>query len=255
MTKEFSRCILDAFGLPREAIVDQRIPKKLITEHGTSSAVDRRNVSEGIEEVRWLAVIKPINTAVSTFVDAARDYSEISILSALLKPDAHITRLEDIIHRAIPYPIFLILHQSDEAKISLGHKRRSLNENGAFVLDGSISSLTLGSEYSEGAIQSFLGSLSVAKSPQKNLWAIYEMWLDAFNSLRASKITGEYVVSLTTEQAVERATAISEYETLEKEIKKMRAIAVKERQLAKQVELNLAVKELEFRLHSLKKKL
>ena len=51
--------LLDALGLPAGAIVDQRVPKKLLVEHGAPTAADRRQINEGIEEVRWIAALKP----------------------------------------------------------------------------------------------------------------------------------------------------------------------------------------------------
>lgn len=255
MTSDLTRNILDALGLPAEAMVNQRIPKKLIIEHGTSSSSDRRNVTDGIEEVRWLAVIKPTNSGISSFVDEVRDYSEISVLSALLKPTAKNTRLDEIIHRSIPYPILLITSINDNAMISLAHKRRSLNEKCAFVIDGKILSLTLGSDVPKDVMHSFFQSLSVAKVQERNLFSLFEMWRNSFISLMASQVTGEFTSSTTNDGARGRATAVADYEALGSEIKRKRAIAAKERQLSKQVELNLEIKDLEARLNSVKEKL
>ena len=47
--------VIAALGLPAEARVDQRVPKKLLVENGAPTAADKRQINDGIEELLWLA--------------------------------------------------------------------------------------------------------------------------------------------------------------------------------------------------------
>ena len=56
--------VLDALALPANAKVEQRIPKKLLVEQGAPTAADKRQIQDGIEELQWVAALKPTNIAV-----------------------------------------------------------------------------------------------------------------------------------------------------------------------------------------------
>ena len=136
--------LIVALDLPASTRVDQRVPKKLLVENGAPTVADKRRINEGIEEVHWLAALKPTTIGVPEFRDAAREYLEIAVLSAVLRADAQANRLAELIHRAVPYPVFLIASQGDALALSLAHKRWSQGEAGATVLDGALVVADLG---------------------------------------------------------------------------------------------------------------
>jgi len=86
---------LSALSLPANAMVEQRIPKKLLVEQGAPTATDKRQIQDGIEELQWVAALKPTNIAVPTFRDAEREYLEIAVLTAARAntPNARICRI------------------------------------------------------------------------------------------------------------------------------------------------------------------
>ena len=47
-----------------DARVDQRVPKKLLLEHGAPTAADKRQINDGIEELLWVAALKPTTIGV-----------------------------------------------------------------------------------------------------------------------------------------------------------------------------------------------
>ena len=72
------------------------------------TASDRKQIQEGIEELMWLAALKPATIGVPEFRDEEREYLEIAVLAAELRPTAKAARLAELIHRAIPYPVLLV---------------------------------------------------------------------------------------------------------------------------------------------------
>ena len=56
-----------ALELPSGCRVDQRVPKKLLTEQGAPTAADKRLIQDGVEEVIWVAALKPVNIGVPAF--------------------------------------------------------------------------------------------------------------------------------------------------------------------------------------------
>jgi hypothetical protein len=127
--------VIDALAIPREALVDRRVPKKLLLEQGAPTAADKRQVQDGIEEITWVAALKPINIGVPAFRDAVREYLEIAVLTVALRSTAKPPRLIELIHRAIPYPLVLVTEHRDAVTLSLAHKRWSQGEAGKVVIE------------------------------------------------------------------------------------------------------------------------
>src|ERR1700684_2535597 len=117
--------VIGALALPPDACVEQRVPKKLLLEQGLPSAADKRQIQEGLEELFWVAALKPTNIAVPAFRDDVREYLEIAVLTVMLRSSAKPMRLIELIHRAIPYPVVLVTAQGGAVSLSLAHKRWS----------------------------------------------------------------------------------------------------------------------------------
>ena len=124
---------------PPERRVDQRVPKKLLLENGAPTAADKRQINDGIEELLWLAALKPTTIGVPAFRDDVREYLEIAVLHLTLRAGAKATRLD----RADPPRHSLSGAAADRAgadgaSLSAAHKRWSQGEAGKTVLDGDV---------------------------------------------------------------------------------------------------------------------
>ncbi len=113
--------VIAALALPPETRVDKRVPKKLLVEQGAPTASDKRQIQDGIEELTWIAALKPSNIGVPAYRDDVREYLEIAVLMAELRTTAKAGRLKELIHRAIPYPVVLLAAQRKTISLSLAH--------------------------------------------------------------------------------------------------------------------------------------
>ncbi|MBF0611171.1 MAG: DUF4391 domain-containing protein, partial [Magnetococcales bacterium] len=193
--------ILKALALPAETRVEQRVPKKLLLEHGAPTAADKRKIQEGIEELHWLASLKPIHCPTPAYQDEIREYLEIAVVSVTLRQQERGgQRLLTLIHRAIPYPLLLIAVCGSELSLSLAHKRFSQGETGKVVLDeGGILQVNVVEDHPMD--QEFLSAMNTAGQPAKNLFVLYQGWVHRFEALLASRITSCFVLPATEEQA------------------------------------------------------
>lgn len=252
--------VVAALCLPDSARVDQRVPKKLLLENGAPTASDKRLITDAIEEIQWLAALKPNTIGVPSYRDAQREYLEVTVLGLTLRgtvKPASLARLAELMHRAVPYPVLLLV-QGQALTLSLAHKRWAQNEAGKVVLDGDpvLASLPHATEDTaavEDAIapeieRAFVQSLSIARQPQTTLHALYQGWMERVWALQAARLTGTYQADTTPEQAAARWQALADCERLENEIGRLRAQATKEKQLARQVELNLTLKRIQAEL-------
>lgn len=234
--------VIAALDLPPGARVDRRVPKTLLVEHGAPTAADKRRINEGIEGVQWVATLKPTTIGVPAFRDEVREYLEIAVLSVVLRTEAKTERLAELIHRAVPYPVFLLVAEGTRLTLSLAHKRRSQGEVGATVLDGEPVAATLTDSEPGGRQSSFHEALSLARQPRADLYLLYQGWIDTLLALLAARVTGLFAVATSPGQAATRREALRECARLDTEIARLRAAATKEKQVPRQVALNLELK-------------
>ncbi|MBF0111018.1 MAG: DUF4391 domain-containing protein [Magnetococcales bacterium] len=236
--------LLEALSLPPEVRVDRRVAKKLLLEQGAPTVADKRIIQDGVEDLHWIAALKPTNIGVPAFRDETRDYGEIAVLTVVLRPAAK-ARLLELIHRAIPYPVFLVSSQGKTVTLTLAHKRFSQGEAGKVVLDGGMVGTTL----LESALDTaFMASLALNAQSAANLHTLYQGWMDRIESLAAARITGQFMPPESQNRTVARRAALDEHARLEREIVRLRSQAGKEKQLNRQVELNLEIKRIESQL-------
>ena len=247
--------VIDALALPPDARVDQRVPKKLLTEHGAPTAADKRQIQDGIEELLWVAALKPTNIAVPAFRDDVREYLEIAVLTATLRADAKPTRLVELIHRAIPYPVVLLTEEGGAVSLSLAHKRWSQGEGGAVVIEDVRRTAPFDPNSLTAKEALFLGSLAVSGLPNRDLFALYQGWLDRLAALEAARITGQFVPPDSDSRAELLRDGLDTHARLQRELAALRAQAEKEKQLNRRVQLNLEIKQLEAKVAATEKTL
>jgi hypothetical protein len=251
--------VIDALGIPPSALVEQRVPKKLLLEHGAPTATDKRQIQDGIEEIIWVAALKPTNIGVPAFQDAVREYLEIAVLTVELRSAAKSARLIELIHRAIPYPLVLATGQGEAVTLSLAHKRWSQGEAGKVVIEDvrlvNLNSTALSPDTPSNQEDAFLASLSVSRLPAGNLFVLYDGLLARLAALEASRITGAFAPPESGEDATALHQSLDRHAKLQRELELLRARAEKEKQINRRVDLNLEIKRLEAELASTKESL
>lgn len=257
--------LISALGLPASCRVDQRVPKKMLIENGAQTSADKRLINDSIEEIQWLAALKPNTVGVAEYRDDEREYLEVAVLcitarhapscegaSAANKP-VNTARLAELIHRAVPYPVLLLLAAPQGLFLSLAHKRRAYNEADRVVLDGELATVDLALDLS--AEHPFMQALTLSRQPQGTLLALYQGWMDCLTACQAAQYTGTFEATDTAAQAAVRREALRTCQRLELESARLRALATKEKQMAKQVDLNLALKRISADLASAREQL
>jgi len=247
--------IVDALGLPPDARVDARVPKKLLVEQGAPTAADKRAIQDGIDELQWLAACKPTTTGVPAFVDAVRQYLEIAVLVCAFRPGAKSARLIELIHRAVPYPVLLITSDEDGLCVSVAHKRAAQNEADKVVIEPIVTAGGIRSEPQSPEVLAFMDSLALAKQPRLNLLTLYEGWLARIEALNAARLSGTYSATDDAATLERRRSALEAHYRLSKEVTGLRARAGREKQMSRRVDLNLQIQRIEGDLEAHKKNL
>lgn len=235
--------IIAALQLPEQARVNQRVSKKLLIENLAPTAADRQQINEGIEEVQWVAALKPGNCGIPDYRDAQREYVEVAVLHLTLRPSARPARLIELLHRAIPHPTLLMISTPESVQLSLSHKRWAQNEAGKTVLDGEITTATVPA--SPQITTAFLDAVSLERQPRSDMSVFYQGWIDTLLALQAAQHTGGFRTANSPLDATARRQALQACIELQGQIATLRAQAQKAQQIARQVELNLQLKQLQ----------
>jgi hypothetical protein len=241
--------LVDALGLPPSARVDMRVPKKMLAEQGAPTAADKRIILDGIDELQWFAACKPATIGVPSFKDDTREYLEIATVGCAFRPEAKTTRLIELIHRAIPYPVLLITTDAEGPALSLAHKRPAEREAGRIVIDRVVNTGPIGGTAVD---QAFLASLALVRQPRHNLNTLYDGWLARCEALQAAKVSGVYSATDDKDAVQRRREALETNTRLLREIALLRAKAGREKQMKGRVDLNLQIQRLQVALADLK---
>ena len=237
--------IIDALGLPADARVNTRVPKKMLVEQGAPTAADKRAIQDGIDEISWIGALKPNTVGIRAFSDETREYLEIAVLMVSFRAGAKSARLVELIHRAIPYPLLLIAETAEGFTLSIAHKRYAQNEAGKIVIETSISTRPMGKPEPGDIELAFLAGIAVARQSPTHLFALYEGWRARIEALSAAGLTGAFAASDEPQAIALRRAALASHERLTREAAVLRARAAKEKQMNKRVELNVEIRRLE----------
>lgn len=257
--------LISALHLPAESSVGQRVPKRMLAENltsrGTATSSDRKLLQEQIEEITWVAALKPSNAGIPAFQDEARSYLELAVLHVRLRQGSRLdekaaklssstARLAELVHRAIPYPVLMVLDDDVHLYISMVHIRWAQKEADRTVLDGELIQGTFVRNGADTApkvdaatLNAFLDALPLSKQPRADLFALYQGWMDTLSAWQTAAVTGRFEC-VSPQQASARRAALRRCHELDAQISSLRAAASKEKQMARQVAVNLEIKAL-----------
>jgi hypothetical protein len=234
-----------ALDLPASARVDRRVPKKLLLENGAPTAADKRAIQDGIDELQWIAALKPTTIGIPAFTDEMREYLEIAVVAVAFRPGAKANRLVELIHRSIPYPVFLVTSDAQGLVVSVAHKRRAQNEAGKVVVEGVVATPPMEPDGLSESERAFVGSLGLAHLATRDLFTVYESWAARIEALRAAQITGAFLATDDPTAIERRRIALEKHVRLVREAAGLRAKAIREKQMNRKVALNMEIRRLE----------
>jgi hypothetical protein len=240
--------VYDQLALPAACVLGKRAPKKPFIEHAETTAADRRAFVDDVDSITWQLTLKPGTLPVHAYRDSEREYLELAVIEVDLRAPGRAKRLAALIHRAIPYPVLLVLVHNAAFAISVAHKRWSQAERGAWVAEDCQTTHWINATDRTAIEQVFLQSLSLPHLPQADLYALYSGWHARVLALACARWSGAFHIPRGAEQAQARRERLAACHALETEIARLRAAIRQETRFNRQVELNIDIKRLENEL-------
>jgi hypothetical protein len=154
------------------------------------------------------------------------------------------------LHRSIPYPVLAIIDFADRRYLSTSNKRYSQTKATKVVLDGTPIEVEA-PRCDEPFASKFLEELALDRQPRTSMLALYQGWVDTMIALLAARRTGRFVLLDSIENRKAREKSLIECDTIDGVISRLRSAAAGEKQVSRQVALNLEIKRVQARYAAL----
>lgn len=237
-----------SMSIPEECFLGKRIYKKFFYENVKLGVTDKKAFREDIDNIIWQYTLKPTTISIRSFKNDQREYLEIAVLQVNLKTMNRAKRIAEIVHRAIPYPVFLVFSKENNCALSIAHKRFSQAEADAIVAEDF--QLTDWINLSEPAeIQKeFLRSMSLSEMPHTHYFALYSAMMARITALNCARFTSVYRIEEDTKYREEQKELLETCRVMEGQIATYKVAVKKEMQFNRKVELNMELKKAEKKL-------
>jgi hypothetical protein len=240
--------------IPESCRLGKRVYKKLFHENAKLSATDKKALRDDVDTILWQYTFKPTTIPIQPYEDDQREYHEVALLQVNLKQTGRVNRLAEIVHRAIPYPLFVVFVSDTTCSISLAYKRFSQAEKEAIVAEGFQATGWLDLSNPTETQTAFLKSLDMSTWPHTHFFAFYRAAMDRVIALACAEYSGHYSLEIPNGRSVDdRVNKLKQVEKLQQEKSEIQGKLKKEKNLGTQVKLNTQIKQITDRIEALRK--
>ena len=165
-------------------------------------------------------------------------------------------RLAEVVHRPIPYPLFVVFVTDTTCSISLAYKRFSQAAKEAIVAEGFQATAWLDLSNPTENQAAFLESLDISTWPHTHFFAFYRAAMDRVIALACAEHSGHYSLEIPNGLSVDdRVNKLKQVEKLQQEKSEIQGKLKKEKNLGTQVQLNTQIKQITDRIKAEKAEL
>ncbi len=242
--------------IPESCRLGKRVYKRLFHENAKLSATDKKALRDDVDTILWQYTLKPTTIPIQPYEDDQQEYHEVALLQVNLKQTGRVNRLAEIVHRAIPYPLFVVFVSDTTCSISLAYKRFSQAEKEAIVAEGFRATGWLDLSNPTENQATFLESLDMSTWPHTHFFAFYKAAMDRVIALACAEHSGRYSLEIPNGLSVDdRVNKLKQVEKLKQEKLEIQSKLKKEKNLGTQVQLNTRIKQITDRIEVIKREL
>jgi Domain of unknown function (DUF4391) len=242
--------------IPESCRLGKRVYKRLFHENAKLSATDKKALRDDVDTILWQYTFKPTTIPIQPYEDDQLEYHEVAFLQVNLKQTGRVNRLAEIVHRAIPYPLFVVFVSDMTCSISLAYKRFSQAEKEAIVAEGFQATGWLDLSNPTQNQAAFLESLDISTWPHTHFFAFYRAAMDRVIALACAEHSGHYSLVIPNGLSVDdRVNKLKQVEKLQQEKLEIQDKLKKEKNLGTQVQLNNRIKQIKDRIEAIKSEL
>ena len=237
-------------NMPEACIVDKKIFKKMFYENYKFTAQDKKIFKEDIVSIHWLYSVKPDNSNIAEYVDEVQEYKEVAFIAVEMKKITYSKksiRIEEIIHRSIPYATVLLIYDGRGIVISCSTKRFSNSSKKELVTDEIVSTdIVSRKEY-----ENYLKCFSYEQFNLSNLMQFNQSMLKKVIGVISLQKIGHRPKSI--DDPNKKKKILDQIDNFEGKIASLKKELKVENQFKIKVEINVKIKNIETMIIELKK--
>ncbi len=264
------------FNFPVSCRVDQRIGKALFADNGPLTPADRRTFRNEIEEIVCSYVLDENHGIMLTpYSDEEHDYTCLAQIDVFLKKPEKAVRVAELCHRAMPYPLIVILHETTEntelhrnekniintlpcssvffcgsdVMFSMAEKRFSRDGKEQVVLERFVYTEWM----QEEKLADFRNAVDFSKNRKLGFRDLYRHYITLLDVLQCAGITGKFKESGLSPE--ERRSLLAELHHLNQQLAELKAAVKKTTELSQQVDLNMQAQKITHEIQEIHKKI
>ena len=238
------------FNFSVACLENQRIAKILFAENGPLTPADRRAFKDDIAEITCSYILdENHDIMLNTYVDDEHDYSCLIQIDVVLRKNGKVARIAELFHRAMPYPLIVILHDGDKLWFSMAEKRFSRDGKEQVVLEQQTDTGWIGNRF----LQAFAEAAEFGKFRKNSYLELYRHYAELLDVLKTAEITGTFQQSSISPE--ERRQLLEDLHQLQNQLVGLKAKAKKEAELSRLVEINMQAKKLNHEIHEIHERL
>lgn len=237
-------------NFPDSCFVGQRIAKVLFAENGPLTPGDRKTFRSDIEEI-FCSYILDDNHGVmlNSYADAEHDFSCLAQIDVALKKPGKAARIAELCHRAMPYPLIVILHDGDKFWFSMAEKRFSRDGKEQVVLEQQIDTGWISDRF----LQAYSEAADFMKFKKNSYLDLYQHYAELLDVLKTAEITGSFEQNSISPD--ERRQLLEKLHQLQNQLVDLKAKAKKESEMSRLIELNMNAKAIEKNIADITQKI
>lgn len=253
---------LNQLNIPEKCKVDKTVFKKLFEQANDGyknilDAKDRECLKKDISKITWLYSFKPSTINIPAYQTEIREYLEVAVLLVEVEEKKNIERIQQFFNRCIPYPIVILFHFENEdaeyLSFAVMHKRTNQSDKEKWVLEESVVSSWLNLAQLSAVEQKFLESMQLSQLSFQSFYHFYDSIKERLIALKCAGYSGSFELSSQDDHFSKesRASALKKLIELEKRQVEISNKLKKEKQLGRQVELNVQLHKLKDEIQTI----
>lgn len=254
----------EIFDIPDVALINQNLPKKVISEEAELKKADRDLFTKYIKKIIFLYQLNEDSLRLKPYIGEDRQYHEIEFINLILKEenftkleesgfkeDNKLNRIADILFRFIPNPMVLSFEINNEINLFTSHIKDSLVDSEKITLDDVVSTGWINLSSLTEFDKILFDDLKLDNLTFDNIYTFYDDIISAILKYNGSKEVGVEVNA----ESDEILEIMAQIEEIEKEIDKLRREIKKVSNFNEKVDINVQIHGLKEEKSKLQEKL
>lgn len=244
--------------LPMKCLLERRLTKAFFLRNFTLTSSEKKILNTSVQSMQWLASLKPSTTNIPPYKTDPYTFEEIQVFIVRLLGDGDFEQLykkvSELIHKYIPYQIFLIIEAENMLLYSVCDKRINQADQSKRTIESYQYTPIINTLYKREIEVNFMEALHFEVLDKTNLQTTYQSYVQSIIQYTSACITGSYH-KRSKARTEEDLQILKEIDQLESDIVSLKSQIKKEKHFNRKTKLNIDLQQKRSTIQELQNKL